>query len=263
MLTNLMLLYCPFFLDGPASAFRKRGEYRLPESKLESCMPVTRGEHDTWWLPRHEGQLGQPGRGIVFLGDSITACWIYPAAHRYPGGLESWERHFAASAANFGIPGDGTQHILWRLTEGDCLRDYKADNPELVILLAGVNNLRRLQDTPENTAEGIKIVAGCIRKILPGSRLLLLGILPNSENPDDPAREKTRGTNDLISSLGDEKFVFYRDIGDVFIEDDGTISKAIMRDYVHLTPKGYELFACTLIPIIEEITVKQRCVLSG
>lgn len=85
------------------------------------------------------------------------------------------------------------------------------------------------------------------------SKILLLGVFPVGENPSNPMREKVKRTNALISKLGDDKRIFYRDIGDAFLEEDGTASKEIIRDGVHLSPKGYEIFAQQLVPLMKEV----------
>ena len=43
----------------------------------------------------------------------------------------------------------------------------------------------------------------------------------------------------------------YLDIGDKFMEKDGTISKDVMPDYLHLSEKGYELWASLLKPLLK------------
>jgi lysophospholipase L1-like esterase len=73
--------------------------------------------------------------------------------------------------------------------------------------------------------------------------ILLLDIFPRGRNPN-PQRGKILQVNQIVRKLAhrDEK-VHYLAIGHHFVEDDGTISKAIMPDSLHLSPAGYQFWA--------------------
>jgi lysophospholipase L1-like esterase len=43
------------------------------------------------------------------------------------------------------------------------------------------------------------------------------------------------------------------DIGDKFIGEGGTISKEIMPDFIHLSPKGYEIWADAIEPTVKSL----------
>lgn len=219
-------------------------QYGLPESELKTCTPETRGDQDFWWIPYFQEKLKQPRKDLLFIGDSITDLWTYPADHKYPGGLDTWNKRYKDIATNFGITGDKTQTVLWRLTEGKSLVGY---NPKHIVLLIGINNLLQ-NDTPEDTAAGIKAVTEYLRKVLPDSKVLILGIFPCHEKASDPIRGIIRSVNEKIKKLADSKNVYFVDIGNVFLEKDGSITKDVMRDLLHLSPKGYEMWADTMEP---------------
>ena len=67
------------------------------------------------WTERHESFAARSKKGgveVIFLGDSITQGWE-------GGGKAAWKEHIEPlKAANFGIGGARTQHVLWRITEG-------------------------------------------------------------------------------------------------------------------------------------------------
>jgi len=46
-----------------------------------------------------------------------------------------------------------------------------------------------------------------------------------------------------ISKLDDGKHVYYLDIGGKFLQPDGSISKDIMPDFLHLSAAGYQIWA--------------------
>src|SRR5690242_8773463 len=70
----------------------------------------------TNWLSRHDGFVAQAKQGgidLLFLGDSITDNW----RNR---GSNVWNKVYAPRhASNFGIGGDRTQHVLWRIEHGE------------------------------------------------------------------------------------------------------------------------------------------------
>lgn len=222
-------------------------EYGLPESKLKTCIPETRGENDSWWIPYFQNKLKQPRKELLFIGDSITDLWTYAPDHKYPGGLDTWNKRYKDIATNFGITGDKTQTVLWRLTEGKSLDNYY---PKNIIILIGINNLLQ-GDTPEDTFAGIKAIVEYLRKVRPDAKIMLLGIFPCHAQASAPIREKIKKTNDSIKTLADWKQVYFADIGSVFLEKDGTITKEIMRDLLHLSPKGYEIWADAMAPYLK------------
>ncbi len=230
----------------------KWSEYGLPQSTLSTCTPDTRGKADSWWIPYFRNKLKQPRKDLLFIGDSITDLWTYPADHKYQGGLDTWNRKYKDIATNFGITGDKTQTVLWRLTEGKSLDNYY---PKHIIILIGINNLLQ-NDTPEDTFSGIKTIVEYLKKIRPDAQIMLLGIFPCHEKPNDPIREKIRKTNEKIKSLADYKNIYFADIGGAFLEKDGTITKAVMRDLLHLSPKGYEMWADAMEPYLKAFFAK-------
>jgi beta-glucosidase len=50
-------------------------------------------------------------------------------------------------------------------------------------------------------------------------------------------------TNAFVAPLADDKNVFFLDIGPKFLGADGSLSKEIMPDLLHLSPAGYKIWA--------------------
>lgn len=176
---------------------------------------------------------------LVFDGDSITRGWM-------GNGREVWQKHFAPLGAfNFAIGGDGTQHVLWRLSQGQ----LNGIHPKLVILMIGTNNIR--QGTPETIAEGVTAVVQEYRKRCPEATILLLGLLPRGEEASDPLREKIKSVNRILAKLDDGKQILFRDIGSRFLEPDGSISAKVMPDFLHLAPESYNIWAEAIQPVID------------
>lgn len=203
------------------------------------------------FMQQHEAFLARAKAGpvgLLFLGDSITAGWKNAAA--------TWEKHFGAHApANFGIGGDQTQNVIWRIENGEL--DHVS--PRAVVLLIGTNNTAG-HTAPEITAAIGKIV-GLIRTKLPDTKVLLLAIFPRGPRhnrdgtPDAWEKRMTviRAVNAELPKLADGRHVHFLDLGDRFVDADGKIPSSLMHDQLHLTPEGYRIWAEAMQPKLDEL----------
>jgi len=198
---------------------------------------------DEKWLARHAGFVAEAGRGgidVVFLGDSITDGWRTV-------GRVLWDEHFAPlHAANFGIDGDRTQHVLWRIDHGTL--DGLA--PKVVVMMLGTNNTGEertggVRNTTEEAIAGVEAVVARIVQRLPNSRILLLALFPRS-TPESAHRAQIKIINTALAKLADGDRIHYLDIGAVLVGADGRISPYIMPDLLHPTEAGYALWAAAL-----------------
>ena len=192
-------------------------------------------ERHLGFLARKDRLIRTGGTRLVFVGDSITDGW------RFDPQREMFEDYFGQYRPyNIGIGGDETQHVLSRIQHGEL--DGLA--PKLVLLMIGTNNLANANRmSPAETADGVAGVVEAIRGKLPNSKVLVLGIFPRANRSDDPLRRAVGETNRAIASLGNDRTVFYRDIGAKFLAPDGTLSGDVMPDYLHPNAKGYQIWA--------------------
>ena len=161
-------------------------------------------------------------------------------------GKRSWQKLAPFKPANFGIEGDCTEHLLWRLEHGE----LDAISPKAVVVMIGTNNVFYFADEkPEWTANGIKHVVALIRKRSPKSKVLLFGILPRAEK-DSRVRQTIAMVNREIRGLDDGTNIRFVDIGAQFLDGAGNIPPDIMPDQVHLSAKGYELWYSSLESIL-------------
>ena len=175
---------------------------------------------------------------IMFLGDSLTHMWEYPADHKnYPSGLTSWNDAFKPlGAENYGISGDRIEHIFWRITEGEQL----ACQPALVVLLIGTNN-RLAQRLPSDMiCDGIENLVKTIRVKSPNSKVLLIAILPRKGVPRDPA-------TDLLKAMAEKQVAVSRSDRCAarsrwWRGHNSNLSRCII-----FLPKGYEVYAEVLL----------------
>jgi hypothetical protein len=173
---------------------------------------------------------------LVFIGDSITCNFD----------KNIFNKEFSKyKALNFGINGDRVQHIVWRLQNG-LLDNIK---PKVVVLLIGVNNFG---NDPKDTAFGIKEIIRLIQLKLVNTNILLCGIFPFGENPDIDSRKYVKDVNNIIQNYNNDK-IHYIDFGYKFLNSTEHIEKDIMYDFIHLTTKGYTIFANSIKDIIDNI----------
>ncbi len=225
-------------------AFSAFTGYAAHAQDLESTTPIAaKTNSEAWW----NGQCSRIDKDLeklngkvdlVFVGDSITARWKG----------EIWDKHWGGyNAVNMGIGGDQTQHALWRLQNGD-LDGYKA---KLFVVMIGTNNMWGKTAEPAHAAAGVKAVIDLIQSKQPQAKILLLSILPTGEKPN-PGREKRMEVNKLISKFAGGN-VEYMDIWDKYLDADGNISKEVMHDFLHLAPKGYDIWAESIKGKVKEI----------
>jgi len=178
---------------------------------------------------------------IVFIGDSITQGWE-------GAGKAVWEKYYGKrKCLNFGVGGDRTQHVLWRFENGQ----LDGIQPKAAVVMIGTNNSNRDDNTEREILEGVQAIVKQIRKRLPGTKVLVCAIFPRGQT-FSTQRGKILQVNQALSKLADGKMIHYVDFGADFIEADGSISKAIMPDYLHLSPEGYELWAEAIEPKLKE-----------
>jgi lysophospholipase L1-like esterase len=187
---------------------------------------------------KHEANLEVAKQGdseVLFMGDSITDFWRSPDGPY--AGKPVLDKYFGTlKVANFGIAGDTTQGVLYRLQHGE----GQGFSPKAVMLMIGTNNTGR--NTGPEIAEGIGAIVMELQKDFPKAKILLLGIFPRG-TANDPVRTTIAEINSIIAKLHDGDRVHYLDIGSKFLDPAGNISKDVMSDALHPTTKGYEIWA--------------------
>jgi lysophospholipase L1-like esterase len=210
-----------------------------------ATVPASRSNSSSWLA--HHNKLLQEAKhdriDLLFLGDSITDFWLRPAP-RF--GTNIWAKYYAPlNAADFGISGDRTEHVIWRIDQGE----LDGLHPKVTVLMIGTNNSH--DDTPEQIAGGIRVIIDKIQEKCPETKILLLGVFPRNRTNDIPAQiEAPARINAIISKYADGDKIVYLDINDIFLGPDGKVPADIMPDFLHPNEHGYQLWADAMNPTL-------------
>jgi lysophospholipase L1-like esterase len=182
-----------------------------------------------------------------FLGDSITRRW---GALDYPDFLAHWKKSFHGwNAGDFGWGGDSTHQILWRIQNGE----LDGVKPKVIVLLAGTNNIG---DKPKSgaavdAAEGIAAIIETCQAKAPEATIILMAIFPRNDNEE--SNRLVADANRLIAGYADGKKVRFLNINDQLADGQGKLFEGMTVDNLHLTLKGYEVWAKNLKPLLTEL----------
>jgi lysophospholipase L1-like esterase len=240
-----LLFSLPLCLAAPGTA---AAQPKTPPS----VTPVARTDANSRLA--HEQLLEKAKKGridVYFTGDSITRRW---GATDYPEFLANWKQNFHGwNAANFGWGGDTVQNVLWRLTNGE----LDGVNPKVIVVMAGTNNVgTRVPPGGEEAkvteiAEGLKAVLDTCREKAPEAVVILMGITPRNDNP--AAMGIIDKVNERLARLADGKKVRHLNVNDKLADKEGKLLEGMSPDRLHLSVKGYQVWADALKPILTEL----------
>ena len=236
-----------------------------------SCQACISTISAPWKVPQHQATIASPMNAewwqktqkrinedvaankvdLLFVGDSITHWFRKMEWHNEKTcGMNVWRDYYAKrNAVNTGIMADKTQHVLWRLKNGN----LKGIQPKLAVVLIGTNNISH-QETPLQTAEGIRAIIECLHEKCPKTKVLLLAVFPRGKLVDDKGRLQNEKVNKIISGYDElYPFVSFLDVGKVFLKDDGSVNKDLLHDYLHPNANGYKAWAEAMEPTIKKL----------
>jgi beta-glucosidase len=217
---------------------------QVPDRKPAAVVPVP--QTASWWTARHEHTLArihQGGVDLLLIGDSITQGWADEGRH-------IWDAYYGRRrAVNLGFNDDRTEHVLWRLEHGE----IEGIAPKLAVVMIGTNNTGARHDLAEETAAGIQAILTTLRKGLPGTKILLLGVFPRSPSADDPLRRLNAAINDRLRAYADNQHIFFLDLSRHFLDDRERLSQDLMPDYLHPSERGYQVWADGMEDVIRKL----------
>ena len=191
-------------------------------------------------LQRHQSQTAAAeasakagGGGLVLIGDSITHAWEQPPHLALLKDLPP--------VVNLGTSGDRTENVLWRLRNGNL---PKGLDPKAFVVMIGTNNTGHRMDKPEDIAAGVLAILDEIQSRQPRTPVILYRIFPRGATADDAMRLNNEAANALIAkAVAGRTNIQVRDLAPRFLKPDGALPKELMPDLLHLSPKGYAIWA--------------------
>ena len=211
-----------------------------------AIVPVPRMDKLPQWTANFQGRLQYAEKAnsaapaqVIFDGDSITDAFRTK-------GNEVWQTYEAKyHAIDFGISGDRTENVLYRLGHGQA----KGMHPKLIFLMIGHNNI--FHNTPEQIFDGVAAIIKKYQEVCPQAVIVLQATFPSKE-PGSKYRTSIAALNQLLPKLAQPGKVIYTDFGDKFLSPDNTISKEVMPDGTHPTAQGYKIWATAIQPILDQ-----------
>ncbi len=217
-----------------------------------ALVPVSRLELDSYdWFARHHAELAERDTlhpQVVMIGDSITHFWGGLPYGTQARGAQTWSSLFGTTRVlNMGFGWDRTQNVLWRLQHGE----FDGLQPAAVVINIGTNNLtgttRARTSTPAEVVEAIGQICAEIQQRSPQTHIVLMGIFPRNDSPQDPLRAPIAAINtELGRRYAHSQSVTFIDIGAKFLNADGTLRRDLMPDGTHPNEDGYRIWADAL-----------------
>ena len=204
-----------------------------------------------WQKQREVAALKGKVVDLVMIGDSIT--------HRIEkNNPAQWAKFTEGlTALNLGYDGDRTQHVIWRIDHGE-LDGYAA---KAVTIMIGTNNNSAETTDPANTAAAIRKIVGMVREKQPKATIILHAIFPrgvSAESTQAPRRARNDATNALIKDFAEKDGnIVWLDLTNKFTDATGWVPQSLMRDELHPTAAGYEIWSRELMPIVKQISKTQ------
>jgi lysophospholipase L1-like esterase len=189
---------------------------------------------------------------LVLFGDSRAAMWPEPAT---PTGYR---------ILNHGIGYQTTAQILMRVDE-----DVTSLHPTIVVLEAGVNDLKAIADFPEQRE---RIVADCeanIERIVDRCRrvgatvvvvtVFDIGDLPLWRRPlwSNAVAGAVREVNAYLPKLAGDHVVIFES-APILDDPKGTIQEEYQFDYLHLSTAGYAALNRKLLPLLSTLPTQPK-----
>ena len=179
------------------------------------------------------------GNRIVFFGDSITEFWT-------PRNSTLFQN---PTIINRGISGQTTAQMLFRFQQ-----DVVDLNPNLVVLLAGIN------DIAENTGPiSVKAIFENIVSMVDTAKanqikVVICSVLPSNTitwkantNPSDKIIE----LNQMIKTYADTNTITYVDYYHSMVDSNKGLDKKYSDDGVHPNLGGYKIMESIILKILQ------------
>lgn len=196
---------------------------------------------------------GSESARVVFVGDSRASSW---RRHPFP------EDHLVI---NRGVGAQTTIQILERFD-----RQIAVLDPDLIILQAGVNDLKMIGYFPERT---VSIIEDCRRNmrelvrrsLSTGAQVVLVTIFPRGPLPLDRLPFWTDAIDSAVITLNNDLLAMRAERLSVLdasflLDDEGYVRDDYAEDLLHLTTAGYDRLN---VGLAEILATKNRVAATG
>jgi lysophospholipase L1-like esterase len=241
VLPQIFALGCAVCFAGPTGA----------AGQTSAAIPTPRTDENSKLAHKQlVAKAKQRGIDLYFVGDSITRRWGCTDP-QWSDLMANWKKNFFGwNAANFGWGADSIQNILWRLRNGE----LDGVHPKVIVILAGTNNVGNQPGNEEKVADivqGFRALLASCRERAPDSKIILTAIFPRNDNL--AVLPEIKQINDELAKLADGKMVFYLNVNDRLADVDGKLFDGMTIDNLHLSVKGYQVWADGLRPLLTKI----------
>jgi lysophospholipase L1-like esterase len=223
-----------------------------------AAIPIARTDL-SWWRQRHEAklrELAQAKPDLIFLGDSITENWERSGPPEWQNFAPIWHQFYGdRHAVNLGFKGDTTASLLWRIRNGET----SGIAPKAAVMLIGANNLGRVHWSADDTVTGIDAIINELHTRLPGTKILLLGVLPSERSAW--ITETTEQINHALEGrYKDSRSVSFLDLTALFMRN-GVLNRRLFLDPMltppdpplHPSAEGQALMAKAMEPVLANL----------
>ena len=225
------------------------GLHRMSGREKSKSSPATSPmgrDNKHGWYEEHEKFVAIATRSlssVLLVGDSMVKGLA--RYHRV------WSKYFEPlRALNFGVGGDRTQHVLWRIDNGEIPL-----NLQVAFVHCGTNNLDR--DNPAEIRDGIASIVYTIQEKKPNANIIVSGLLPRDQEISS-RRDKIKLVNQKLMKWcrsGKVRNVYYLKPDKDWTNPDGRlVERYYFSDFLHLVEEGYEKFAKSIHEAIVKVS---------
>lgn len=198
------------------------------------------GTMPSWWSQQHQDLVKQASKQasqLEFFGDSITQ-----RLNNDPANLGVFKTRFGQyNPEAFGIGGDGTKQLLYRLNHGEF-----QGHPKVAVVMIGTNDLSKR--SAADIEKDIPDIVQSIQARSPETKVLLMGILPRNFD-----QSKISDINNYMSTLDNGSSVRFANIDSQFTDASGNPRTDLLPDQIHPDQKGYQVWSDAISPLLNSM----------
>src|SRR4029079_10641230 len=123
-------------------------------------------------------------------------------------------------------------------------------NPKVIVILAGTNNVGNQPGNGGKVADilaGFRALIDTCREKAPRAKIVLTAIFPRNDSL--AVLPEIQKINEGLEKRADRKTIHYLNVNDKLAVPDGVLLEGMTIDKLHLSVKGYQVWADGLRPL--------------